>query len=326
MDELRNAGARPVRPFTVALRFSLHSSFSSSCQNEGSPLPTSPTAVSPRLPRPLRPPPPARLLSRRRRYGRRRHRALREQSRGGGKPNARLLEFDSGRSSQPATTRRRPARQRSPRLLRPDVGPPTLAHTAFAGQSRLRHGERRVPTSNTSRRRPALPASGLTTATTLALAHHLAEQQRVHLAGFAPECVASGGSRSAPRPRVHRGLLAPPAHEFRCKRRFTARSRHLGGALRVRRRDRDERPRSHVPALLAAGSIGAAGSGEGHPAVLVGTGGCYVYGFERPQPNVEAQASVHGVLHLTLRPDGYDWEFIAVPGAGYSDRGSGPCH
>ena len=59
---------------------------------------------------------------------------------------------------------------------------------------------------------------------------------------------------------------------------------------------------------------------------VVGTGGCYVYGFERPQPNVEAQASVHGVLHLTLRPDGYDWEFIAVPGAGYSDRGSGPCH
>ncbi|MFB3855627.1 MAG: metallophosphoesterase [Vicinamibacterales bacterium] len=59
---------------------------------------------------------------------------------------------------------------------------------------------------------------------------------------------------------------------------------------------------------------------------VVGTGGIYLYGVERPQPNTEAQASVHGVLKLTLRPDGYDWEFISVPGAGFSDRGSAGCH
>jgi len=58
---------------------------------------------------------------------------------------------------------------------------------------------------------------------------------------------------------------------------------------------------------------------------VVGTGGCYLYGVERPQPNTEAQASVHGVLKFTLRPGGYDWEFVAVPGAGFTDSGSGSC-
>ncbi|MFB3855628.1 MAG: metallophosphoesterase [Vicinamibacterales bacterium] len=59
---------------------------------------------------------------------------------------------------------------------------------------------------------------------------------------------------------------------------------------------------------------------------IVGTGGAYVYGAARHQPNSEVLASVFGVLKLTLRPDGYDWEFISVPGANFSDRGSATCH
>ncbi len=32
-----------------------------------------------------------------------------------------------------------------------------------------------------------------------------------------------------------------------------------------------------------------------------------------------------GVLKLTLRADGYDWEFVPEPGKTFRDRGSGPC-
>jgi hypothetical protein len=32
-----------------------------------------------------------------------------------------------------------------------------------------------------------------------------------------------------------------------------------------------------------------------------------------------------GVLKLTLRPQGYDWQFIPTTGS-FSDSGSAPCH
>jgi acid phosphatase type 7 len=59
---------------------------------------------------------------------------------------------------------------------------------------------------------------------------------------------------------------------------------------------------------------------------VVGTGGCYLYRVENLQPNSEVTASVHGVLKLTLRPDGYDWQFVSVPGDHFTDAGSGACH
>jgi 3',5'-cyclic AMP phosphodiesterase CpdA len=58
----------------------------------------------------------------------------------------------------------------------------------------------------------------------------------------------------------------------------------------------------------------------------VGTGGCFLYKPVRFQANSEVQASVHGVLKLILRGDGYDWEFVGVPGARFSDAGSAACH
>ena len=37
-------------------------------------------------------------------------------------------------------------------------------------------------------------------------------------------------------------------------------------------------------------------------------------------------ASTSGVLRLDLRPGGYDWEFIPVPGGSFTDKRSGTCH
>jgi hypothetical protein len=58
----------------------------------------------------------------------------------------------------------------------------------------------------------------------------------------------------------------------------------------------------------------------------VGTGGCYLYHVERLQPNSEVQGISHGVLKLTLRADGYDWQFIPTAGGGFTDSGTGTCH
>ncbi len=58
----------------------------------------------------------------------------------------------------------------------------------------------------------------------------------------------------------------------------------------------------------------------------VGTGGCYLYNVVRLQPNSEVQASVHGVLKLTLRAGAYDWQFVPIAGSSFSDMGTGSCH
>jgi hypothetical protein len=33
-----------------------------------------------------------------------------------------------------------------------------------------------------------------------------------------------------------------------------------------------------------------------------------------------------GVLKLTLRPDGYDWEFLPIAGESFTERGTSTCH
>jgi PKD repeat protein len=43
-------------------------------------------------------------------------------------------------------------------------------------------------------------------------------------------------------------------------------------------------------------------------------------------PNSAAISATFGVLKLTLRSDSYNWEFVPVPGATFSDSGSGSCH
>ncbi|MEW6474911.1 MAG: metallophosphoesterase [Actinomycetota bacterium] len=60
----------------------------------------------------------------------------------------------------------------------------------------------------------------------------------------------------------------------------------------------------------------------------VGTGGAPGYAFQNtPQPNSEVRRTgTDGVLKLTLRADGYDWDFLSVAGQTFGDSGSGACH
>lgn len=43
-------------------------------------------------------------------------------------------------------------------------------------------------------------------------------------------------------------------------------------------------------------------------------------------PNSEVRGAAFGVLKLTLKTSGYDWAFVPVNGATFSDAGSGTCH
>jgi hypothetical protein len=72
---------------------------------------------------------------------------------------------------------------------------------------------------------------------------------------------------------------------------------------------------------------------EGHPDAArgirqftVGTGGAELYGFTNVKSISEVRASVWGVLRLTLAADGYDWDFISVPGESFRDFGTAQCH
>jgi hypothetical protein len=58
----------------------------------------------------------------------------------------------------------------------------------------------------------------------------------------------------------------------------------------------------------------------------VGMGGRSHYEFATPLPNSEKRNDdTWGVLKLTLRPTGYDWEFVGVEGSSFTDTGSDDC-
>lgn len=60
---------------------------------------------------------------------------------------------------------------------------------------------------------------------------------------------------------------------------------------------------------------------------VVGTGGKSLYGFGAPLLNSEVRnAEASGVLLLRLHASGYDWQFVPVDGAEFTDAGSGACH
>ena len=60
----------------------------------------------------------------------------------------------------------------------------------------------------------------------------------------------------------------------------------------------------------------------------VGTGGAGAYAFATTlQPNSERRSSgAKGVLKMTLRAGGYDWQFLPIAGQAFTDAGSGTCH
>jgi len=60
---------------------------------------------------------------------------------------------------------------------------------------------------------------------------------------------------------------------------------------------------------------------------VVGTGGKNHRPFGTPRPNSEIRnADAFGVLKLTLKPTGYDWQFVPEAGKTFTDSGSGNCH
>jgi hypothetical protein len=59
---------------------------------------------------------------------------------------------------------------------------------------------------------------------------------------------------------------------------------------------------------------------------IVGTGGTKLRKLDEPRDHSETtNDATHGVLKMTLRPDGYDWEFLPVAGSTWTDRGSDNC-
>jgi acid phosphatase type 7 len=62
--------------------------------------------------------------------------------------------------------------------------------------------------------------------------------------------------------------------------------------------------------------------------IVAGTGGGNLRTFKYdPTPTTEIRNDdTWGVLKLTLKPAGYDWEFLPVEGETFTDSGSGTCH
>jgi 3',5'-cyclic AMP phosphodiesterase CpdA len=60
---------------------------------------------------------------------------------------------------------------------------------------------------------------------------------------------------------------------------------------------------------------------------VVGTGGARLRGFPTIVPGSEVRYNGgHGVLKLSLRPESYEWEFVAADDSEFSDWGEGRCH
>ena len=62
---------------------------------------------------------------------------------------------------------------------------------------------------------------------------------------------------------------------------------------------------------------------------VIGTGGAGAEAWSTTPPiaNEEAWANpTFGVLKLTLRPGGYDWQYVPITGDSFTDSGSGTCH
>ena len=71
---------------------------------------------------------------------------------------------------------------------------------------------------------------------------------------------------------------------------------------------------------------GAADTTRGIREFVVGTGGRGHYGLRTDSRREAGNDTAFGVLKLTLRGGGYDWNFLPVSGASYTDSGSGTCH
>lgn len=160
-----------------------------------------------------------------------------------------------------------------------------------------------------------------------------------HVVVLNSNCAAVGCNAGSPQERWLRADLA--AHPSRCTVAMWHHPRFSGG-------DHGDDPQfaAFWRALEEAGadvvvnghehdyerfaprrSDGARDDARGIRQFVVGTGGTRLTAFRRVDPDSEARNSTaHGVLRLTLRPDGYDWRFVPIAGARFDDSGRGACH
>src|SRR3712207_4029154 len=83
----------------------------------------------------------------------------------------------------------------------------------------------------------------------------------------------------------------------------------------------------HYERFAPMDKAGARDDARGICSFVVGTGGRSHYGFGAILPTSEERnADTYGVLKLTLKADGYDWQFVPEAGKTFSDSGSGACH
>ena len=82
-------------------------------------------------------------------------------------------------------------------------------------------------------------------------------------------------------------------------------------------------PVSQVVAVIALARLSGC-----RAKVLEVAGGTSLRPFKTPlKSNSERQnATAHGVLKLTLKSTGYDWQFVPVAGKTFTDSGSASCH
>jgi hypothetical protein len=60
---------------------------------------------------------------------------------------------------------------------------------------------------------------------------------------------------------------------------------------------------------------------------VVGTGGAFFTGVGSAHPNSQVRNNdTFGILKLTLRSTGYDWQFVPEAGRTFTDSGSTACH
>ena len=72
---------------------------------------------------------------------------------------------------------------------------------------------------------------------------------------------------------------------------------------------------------------GALDNARGIRQFVVGTGGAFWTSVSTPKPNSEVrQNNTYGVLKMTLKPTGYDFQFVPEAGKTWTDSGSGTCH
>jgi len=65
---------------------------------------------------------------------------------------------------------------------------------------------------------------------------------------------------------------------------------------------------------------------QGLREIVVGTGGAALYPFGTPKSASQVRNNTtYGVLKLTLRSTGYDWQFVPIAGSTFTDSGSDTC-